>query len=122
MMVDVPGYGYAKRSTKEQTMYATLMEHYFSKRDNLKGMILIMDSRREISDDDWMMLELAKEKKLATAIALSKSKKLSYSQLKQAQMNVQNKAKVPVYTFDSDSFESFEEIQKQIQLWINPAE
>lgn len=122
MMVDVPGYGYAKRSTKEQQQYATLMEHYFSKRENLKGMILIMDSRREISEDDWMMIELAKEKKLAMAIALSKSNKLSYSQLKQAQLKALNKAKVPVYTFDTDTYDSFKEINDQIQLWINPTE
>lgn len=122
MLVDVPGYGYAKRSEKEQAQYAVLMEAYFSKREQLKGMIVIMDIRRDISDDDWMMLNLAKDKKLAHCIALSKSDKLTYSQLKQKQKRVQQQCKVPVFTFDSKTVESFEALNKQIELWINPAQ
>ena len=115
MMVDVPGYGYARRSVKEQENYARLMEHYFSHRENLKGMILIIDSRRGMSEDDWMMVELAREKKLAMAIALSKSNKLSFSKLKQVQMKTQSQSKLPVFTFDTDTYENFETINNQIQ-------
>lgn len=117
MFVDVPGYGFAKRSAKEQANYALLMENYFAHRENLKGMILIMDSRRDVSEDDWMMINLAKEKKLAMCMALSKSSKLSYSRLKQATTYVQNQTKLPIYSFDSDSYESFEAINNQIRLW-----
>lgn len=119
MLVDVPGYGYAKRSTKEQENYARLMEAYFGERHQLKGMILVIDSRRDLSDDDWMMLDLASEKKLAHCIALSKSEKLSYSQLKQKQNTIQAQSKVPVYTFDSKTMENFEQLNHQIKLWID---
>lgn len=44
-LVDLPGYGYAKRSKSEQILWGKVMEHFFSKNDNLVGLILILDSR-----------------------------------------------------------------------------
>lgn len=118
MLVDVPGYGYARRSTKELENYSKLMEAYFGERNQLKGMILVMDIRRDISEDDWMMIELAKEKKIAMCIALSKSEKLSYSQQKNKQNKVASQTKVPTYTFDSKTMDQFQLINQQIDQWV----
>lgn len=118
MLVDVPGYGYAKRSAAEQDRYAVLMESYFRDRPNLKGMILVMDIRRDISEDDWMMIELAKELKLACVIALSKSEKVSYSQNRQKVRAVSNQTKYPTYAFDSKTMDVFLELNQQIDKWI----
>lgn len=119
MLVDVPGYGYAKRSAKELERYGKLMEGYFSHRPHLKGMILIMDIRRDISEEDKMMLQLAKDLKLAVCVALSKSQKVSYSQGKAKAMKVKNQTGVPTYTFDSKTMDDFQQINNQIQLWIH---
>lgn len=118
MLVDVPGYGYAKRSEKEQERYATLMEGYFSQRNQLKGMILVMDIRREITEDDWMMIDLAKQQKLASFIALSKSEKVSFSAQKQKMASVSKATGLPVYAFDSKTMDSFESMNQEINKWI----
>lgn len=119
MYVDVPGYGYAKRSVKEQEQYAVLMEAYFSEREQLKGMVVIMDCRRDISEDDLMMIDLAKQKKLACIICLSKSEKISFSKLKQQSMKIQRLTGLPVYSFDSKTMDKFELIKQEIDKWTN---
>ena len=45
MLVDAPGYGYAKRSKSEILNYGTIIDEYFSTRENLKGCILVLDVR-----------------------------------------------------------------------------
>jgi GTP-binding protein len=56
-LVDLPGYGYAKVDRKVQAHWETLLSKYLQERSQLKGMVLIVDSRRGITDLDRNMLE-----------------------------------------------------------------
>ncbi|MEG2939291.1 MAG: ribosome biogenesis GTP-binding protein YihA/YsxC, partial [Oscillospiraceae bacterium] len=56
-LVDLPGYGYAKRSHEERIRWANLMEHYFKSDRNIKLVLLLIDSRHKPSDEDFGMLE-----------------------------------------------------------------
>ncbi len=118
MLVDVPGYGYAKRSVEEQVKYGDLMEGYFSDRPQLKAMVIVIDVRREVSDDDLMMLDLAKQNKLGVCIALSKKNKVSYSKVLATKNKIQNITKVPVFSFDTGDTKGFDEISYQIEGWL----
>lgn len=119
MLVDVPGYGFAKRSAKEQEQYATLMEHYFLHRKQCGAMFVVMDVRRDFSDDDEMMLTIARDKKMPCAIVLSKSDKVSFSQLKQKTNQIRQKTGYPVYAFGLKTPEAFEQIRQQLQVWLS---
>ena len=77
MVVDAPGYGYAKRSQKELSHYQALMESYLNDRENLKASILLLDIRRVPNQDDLIMLEYLHYHKLPVLIVLTKSDKLS---------------------------------------------
>jgi GTP-binding protein len=55
--VDLPGYGYAKVDRKVQAHWETLLSKYLQERSQLRGMVLIVDSRRGITDSDRNMLE-----------------------------------------------------------------
>ena len=57
LLVDLPGYGYAKVDRKVQTHWETLLSKYLQERNQLRGMVLIVDSRRGITDLDRNMLE-----------------------------------------------------------------
>jgi GTP-binding protein len=56
-LVDLPGYGYAKVDRKVQAHWENLLSKYLQERKQLRGMVLIVDSRRGITDLDRNMLE-----------------------------------------------------------------
>ena len=56
-LVDLPGYGYAKRSKDEVKSWGDMMEDYLNTRAQLKQVMLLVDSRHKPSNDDKMMLE-----------------------------------------------------------------
>src|SRR5262249_16153939 len=51
-LVDLPGYGFTKRSKAERASWGSLVEAYLSHRPNLAGLVLLVDIRRGIEDDD----------------------------------------------------------------------
>lgn len=80
MLVDAPGYGYAKRSKFELAKYAQLMDDYFGKRENIAACLLVLDMRHLPSKDDIVMYQYLQSLSFPYAIVLTKSDKLSYSQ------------------------------------------
>jgi GTP-binding protein len=56
-LVDLPGYGYAKRSREEIETWGDMIEDYLTGRKQLKRVILLVDSRHAPTTDDKMMLE-----------------------------------------------------------------
>jgi GTP-binding protein len=57
-LADLPGYGYAKRSKAERESWGKLAEDYLLGRPNLAGVVILVDSRRSIEDDDRDLFEL----------------------------------------------------------------
>lgn len=57
LLVDLPGYGYAKRSQEEISKWGDMIESYLQQRPQLKQIFLLVDSRHAPSKDDIMMLE-----------------------------------------------------------------
>lgn len=56
-LVDLPGYGFAKRSKAEQSAWATLIERYLVSRVTLAVVVVIVDVRRGLEDDDRELIE-----------------------------------------------------------------
>lgn len=80
MLVDLPGYGYAKVSKEEKKQWGETIENYLTERDQLKGCVLILDIRRDPNEDDLGMLFWFQHYNLHTIIALTKCDKLSNNQ------------------------------------------
>lgn len=81
MLVDVPGYGYANASQKMLIQFGEMMEDYFSERKNIKGIIILIDSRHKPTEDDLGMLEYARYFQFPLLIVATKSDKLSKNEL-----------------------------------------
>lgn len=56
-LVDLPGYGYAKRPKAEKEKWGKMMEDYLANREQLVQTILLVDSRHKPTADDIMMAE-----------------------------------------------------------------
>ncbi len=79
--VDVPGYGYARRSEKELIEFAEMMDDYFGRRNKIRLVVMIVDSRIGLTADDLDMLTYLKENGLPYQIVANKIDKLSNNQL-----------------------------------------
>ena len=83
-LVDLPGYGFAKVASKMRHHWADLMAEYFETRKSLRGMFLIVDIRRLLTDYDRQMLRFANSVGLPTHILLTKTDKLKRGQAAKA--------------------------------------
>ena len=54
--VDLPGYGFAKVPLKVKASWGKMVETYLKSRSNLRAVAVIMDIRRNISDDDIKLI------------------------------------------------------------------
>ena len=75
-MVDLPGYGWAKVSRKERQGWQNLVESYLGSRPTLRAAILLQDLRREVSEDETLLLEWLAERDVPCLVALTKIDKL----------------------------------------------
>ncbi|MBX3173377.1 MAG: ribosome biogenesis GTP-binding protein YihA/YsxC [Gemmatimonadaceae bacterium] len=76
-LVDLPGYGYAKISKERQAEWRPLIEGYLRHAPQLRGIVQLLDVRRDPSDDDRQMLDLLAELELPTLVCVTKVDKLS---------------------------------------------
>lgn len=79
--VDLPGYGYAKAPKTEIAKWGKMIENYLLKRQELKGIILLIDIRHEPGENDRLMYEWLKHYGYNIIIAATKADKLKRSQL-----------------------------------------
>jgi GTP-binding protein len=79
-LVDLPGYGYAKVDRKVQQHWENLLSKYLQERAQLKGMVLIVDSIRGITDLDLNMLEWFCPTGKPVHILITKCDKLNLSE------------------------------------------
>lgn len=81
-LVDLPGYGYAKVSKSEKDSWGKTIETYLTGRDQLKRIVLLVDSRHKPNTDDLMMYEWAKHFGYDVVVVATKSDKLKNSEFK----------------------------------------
>ena len=86
-LVDLPGYGYAKRSKESKKSWSSLTEDYFiynPSSDALKLVIQLIDVRIGPTDDDILMINWLIDQGVPFTVVATKSDKLSKSQLQKA--------------------------------------
>lgn len=80
MLVDLPGYGYAKAGRKDVKKWNDLVMAYLSGRPNLKRVLLLIDSRHGLKDNDLTTMELLDETAVSYQIILTKLDKIKPSE------------------------------------------
>jgi len=88
MLVDLPGYGYAKASREARARWRPLIESYLESSAQLRGIVQLLDVRRDPSDDDRHMFEFLAELGVPTIVALTKVDKISATEARQHVVNI----------------------------------
>ena len=75
-IVDLPGYGFAEVRADERRKWAPLIDALRT-RESLRGLFLIVDSRRGLRDEDLALVEWAQPERRAVHVLLAKCDKLN---------------------------------------------
>ena len=89
-LVDLPGYGYAKTSKKQQKEWGFMISEYLKYRHTLKGVILIIDIRRGLMELDHAFLDFYLPLNKPLHVLLTKSDKLKKQACKKSFDSVQS--------------------------------
>ena len=120
-MVDLPGYGFAKVSEKMRAHWADLMADYFESRASLRGMFLIVDIRRRLTDFDHQMLAFADSVGLPVHVLLTKADKLKRGQAATALLEVRRALghTATVQLFSALSRDGEEAAREQLEAFLD---
>ncbi|MBE6668071.1 MAG: YihA family ribosome biogenesis GTP-binding protein [Ruminococcaceae bacterium] len=119
-LVDLPGYGFAKRNPEDKKKWSALTDGYFTRNKNIDRLSLVVqliDSRMAPTDDDEMMLEFLSQSGLPYMVVATKTDKLNATERKK---NLEALGShplikdVPLVPFSSLKGEGKDELWKQI--------
>jgi GTP-binding protein len=88
MLVDLPGYGFARASTTDAARWTELVFAYLRGRPNLKRVVLLVDSRRGLTASDRETMDLLDRAAVSYQIVLTKADKLKHEELASVEADV----------------------------------
>jgi GTP-binding protein len=122
VLVDLPGYGYARRAKSEKSSWGPLIEGYLQRRVTLRALVLIVDVRRGLEPDDRELLEFVRatdasrsRPPVATILVATKTDKLGASAKKPTLDRLARAAGVPTIGFSAVSGEGRDELWRRIR-------
>ncbi len=115
MLLDLPGYGFAKSSKAKKKDWGPLLGEYFQKRRALAAVVIFMDIRHPLKESDWEMIHLCRNYNAPFIPALTKSDKLSNNNIAKAINFVKGKIpeSVPIAISSKDK-KGFDKLSKEI--------
>lgn len=76
MLVDLPGYGFAKRSRTEADQWQEMIFSYLRRRARLRRVVLLIDARRGVMESDEQVMELLDRTAVSYGLVLTKGDEL----------------------------------------------
>ncbi|MBR6645158.1 MAG: YihA family ribosome biogenesis GTP-binding protein [Clostridia bacterium] len=117
-LADLPGYGYAARSAKDQAVWSTLVDGYLSGGKDIKLVLQLIDLKVGPTKDDEMMLEWLVDSRMPFAVVATKADKLNKTKRTEALEKLQNHPLIPkgipIIPFSALSGEGTDEIRSFI--------
>lgn len=121
-LVDLPGYGYAKVPTNIKNRWENTLSEYLQKRQSLRGLCLLMDSRHPLKAFDQQMINWAFSAKLPLHILLTKTDKLSKNQAAQTLHQVKKALPaselITCQLFSALNSTGIDEVRKKLYQWL----
>ena len=98
-LVDLPGYGYAQAPKDKVERWTRLIKGYLQGRPVLRRVLLLIDSRHGIKDNDKMMMDLLDKAAVVYQVVLTKIDKIKASELEEVKARTQEQIAKRVAAF-----------------------
>lgn len=126
LLIDTPGYGYAKVPMGIKSGWDGLAGPYLRGRGSLKGVVVTLDVRREVTAADAAMLEWI-DPRVALLVLLTKCDKLGYEQRQRVRRSVAKALSISfpgrgieVIIFSAPARLGLDEARARIEEWLAP--
>ena len=122
-LVDLPGYGFAKVPLAVKKKWNQQLERYLQYRESLRGLVMLMDIRRPLTDPDKQMLGWAVTASMPVHILLTKADKLKRGPAQstllsvRAELSAQSEL-ISVQLFSSLKRQGVDELRRQLNQWL----
>ncbi len=103
IFADLPGYGYAKVSGKLQNLWQKSLEEYLIKRHEIVSLILLIDSRHDVQNNDRQMAQWIKYNNLPCFIIATKVDQISKSQINNVCSKFEKELSFQVFPFSKNN-------------------
>ena len=120
-LVDLPGYGFAKRPPAEKAAWSALTDGYFTNNPNidlLKVVIQLIDARVGATKDDLMMLDWLIESEMPFLVVATKMDKLNKTEATKVVESIRTQADIPddvdIIPFSSETKEGKQTLWNRI--------
>jgi GTP-binding protein len=124
-LVDLPGYGYAKVPQQVRKRWSPLIEQYCRSRENLCGMVVIIDARVGPTPLDISLISWLTDLSLPTIFTMTKSDKLSKNKIALARRQTAQDITIDpelIVPFSSQTGEGKKRLWQEIMYLISPSE
>lgn len=117
--VDLPGYGYAKVPKGMKSNWGKMMEEYFSRRENLKAVIQVIDIRHEPSLEDQEMHGFLRNRGIPVLVVATKADKISRGKLSKHLNQIAKALNIPdwqmILTYSSQTGAGVPELHQAVE-------
>lgn len=122
-LVDLPGYGFAKVPEPVRRSWGALVGGYVETRENLSGLVVVMDIRHPLTDLDQQMLAWCRTAGRRCHVLLTKADKLGYgaakNQLQKVQSELKTLAQPPsAQLYSSETKLGVQEAREKVLEWL----
>lgn len=121
-LVDLPGYGFARIPEELRRAWGRLVEGYLRERQSLTGIVLLMDVRHPLKEQDRQLIRWAAALAIPLHVLLTKSDKLARGAAKSALLAVSRElATVPATTvqlFSALDGSGIDEARARLDAWF----
>lgn len=124
MLVDVPGYGYAKMSKQMLLKMGKMMDTYFNERKQICCVIQLIDARHGATHDDLDMIEMVQELGIQIIVVATKIDKIPKTKRIRALKDISQQLQLPmknIFGVSSPEKSGFESVLEKIQEIVEQA-
>lgn len=123
-LVDLPGYGFANVSHAIQANWEKFIANYLTARKSLKGLVITMDIRHPLKNQDQAMLAWSSEQQIPIYILLTKADKLTRNQAANTlKLTIQQLAllnsSAEIQIFSATKSLGIDSVRRKIATWLN---
>ena len=125
LLVDLPGYGFARAPKSEQEKWSKMIEGYLTGSQNLKHVFHLVDIRHEPTQEDVMMIEYLRHYDIPFSVIATKADKLSKAQRSRSIPVICRKLVVQpweILAYSSEDLTGRDALLEKIDQILNPQE
>lgn len=124
-LVDLPGFGFAKRSREERVSWGDLIESYLTTRQSLRMLVVLVDVRRGPEEEELQLLEWVREARaiepgLELLGVATKLDKVPRSQAAAAVKNISKELGLPTIGFSAETGEGRDDLWRALKRVVGP--